>query len=30
MRNLLVLTAYPVSKKWFSKKWRVMPEAYVV
>jgi glycosyltransferase involved in cell wall biosynthesis len=30
MRNLLVLTAYPVSKKWFSKKWHVMPEAYVV
>lgn len=29
-RNLLVLTAYPISKKWFSKKWRVMPENDVV
>lgn len=29
-RNMLVLTAYPISKIWFSKKWRVMPEAYVV
>ena len=30
MRNLLVLMAYPASKKWFSKKWRVLPQVDVV
>lgn len=29
-RNILVLMAYPISKKWFSKKWRVMPDGHVV
>lgn len=29
-RNLMVLMAYPFSQKWFSKKWRVMPDAHVV
>jgi glycosyltransferase involved in cell wall biosynthesis len=29
-RNLMVLMAYPASQKWFSKKWRVTPEAHVV
>lgn len=29
-RNLMVLMVYPASQKWFSKKWRVTPEAHVV
>lgn len=28
-RNLMVLMAFTVSQKWFSKKWRVMTESHV-
>lgn len=29
IRNLMVITAYPISHLWFSKKWRMHPDAHV-